>query len=47
MTNDEKDMLRRFVLRGMAPKAIEKLGFKIATIRKYYKTFNPREVSNA
>ena len=41
MKNYEKDELRRLVLQGMSIKRIEWLGYKLATIRKYYKTFNP------
>ena len=41
MTNDEKAMLRRLVLKGVAIKNIEMLGFKRATIKKYYRIFNP------
>ena len=41
MTNYEKDELRRLVLLGLSVKRIEGRGFKRATIKKYYKTFNP------
>ena len=43
MKNYEKDELRRLVLRGLPIKQIERLGYKLATIRKYYKIFNPKE----
>ena len=42
MENWEKDMLRRLVLKGLPMKRIEGLGYKLATIKKYYKIFNPK-----
>ena len=42
MKNYEKDELRHLVLRGLSIKRIEGMGFKRATIKKYYQIFNPR-----
>ena len=41
MKNWEKDELRRLVLKGLSIKWIDGLGFKRATIKKYYQIFNP------
>ena len=43
MKNIAKDYLRHLVLKGLSIKRIEGMGFKKATIKKYYKTFNPGE----
>ncbi len=42
MTNHEKNELRRLVLLGLSIKRIEDRGFKRATIKKYFKVFNPK-----
>ncbi len=42
MKNFEKDELRRLVLKGLSIKRIESMGYKLATVRKYYKVFNSR-----
>lgn len=44
MKNCEKDELRRLVLQGLSIKRIELLGYKKATIKKYYKIFNPDNI---
>ncbi len=44
MKNCEKDELRRLVLLGLSIDRIEERGFKRATIKKYYKVFNPKNV---
>lgn len=46
MTNYEKDELRQLVLKGLSIKRIEGMGFKRATIKKYYQVFNPEEVQD-
>ena len=46
MKNSEKDELRRLVLKGLSIKRIEGLGFKRATVKKYYSVFNPRGNTN-
>lgn len=41
MTNYEKGVLKNLVERGLSIQRIEGLGFKRATIKKYYRIFNP------
>lgn len=47
MKNIEKNYLKYLVLRGLSIKRIEGMGFKRATIKKYYKVFNPEGVSKS
>ena len=46
MKNIAKNYLKHLVLKGLSVERIEGMGFKRATIKKYYKVFNPEGVSN-
>ena len=41
MRNVAKDYLRHLALKGLSVKRIEGMGFKKATIKKYYRALKP------
>ena len=43
MRNVAKDYLRHLVLKGLSVNRIEGMGFKKATIKKYYRALKPSQ----